>query len=76
MTPEQERVVKRFRQLVKDASRVGLSLVADAACIAVRFIPTETARSSDDLRDLGVTVSVDDACGGGDINHLGPHGEV
>lgn len=78
MTPEQRRIVAKFRRLVKDAKSAGLTLAVDAPAWALRFIPREEERIADDLSVVGVavpfpdepcdlskgeTVGVDSACG-------------
>lgn len=57
------KLAARFRRLVSDARAEGVLVVADADAIAVRFVQTPVDRS--DLRHLGESVYVDDACGGG-----------
>lgn len=65
MTPEQERIARRLRRLVKDAGRAGLLVAVDAERCSVRLIPRELTSDPDvDLREeLGASVSVDTSCG-------------
>lgn len=65
MTDQQERIVRRFQRLVGDARKAGLVVAADADAIAIRLIPKEEADATDDIRQAGEIVYVDNACGGG-----------
>lgn len=61
-----------LEKLVRRAKRSGVVLVADADAMAIRLIPADGARAADDLRKLGTTVSLHDACGGG-ASAIGGH---
>lgn len=65
-TPEQEKILKRFRKLIKDAAKANVMVVVDAEEIAIRLIPQEDMPTEGDmdLRSLGETLFVDNACGG------------
>ncbi len=60
MTPEQRRIVRRFRRLVKDAKASGLVLAVDAHAWGLRFIPREQERAADDLGEAGTVVQFED----------------
>ncbi len=60
MTPEQRRVVRRFRRLVKDAKSADLILAVDAHAWGLRFIPREQGRTADDLGEVGTVVQFED----------------
>ena len=62
MTREQDRIVRRFERLISDAKAVGLMVAVDCDAVAIRLIPTEEA-SADDIRSVGTTVPVHNACG-------------
>jgi len=54
----------RFEAMVRQAERGGITVVADADSVSVRFVPTASIRDGDDLRELGVSARVHNACGG------------
>jgi len=61
-----------LEKLVRRATRSGVVMVADSDAMAIRLIPADEARNADDLRKLGITVGVHDACGGG-TSAIGSH---
>ena len=60
MNAAQKRIVARFRRLVADAKKADLVLAVDAGAWALRFIPREVERASDDLREVGEAVEFSD----------------
>jgi hypothetical protein len=55
---------QRFERLVADANAAELKVVVDAEAWAIRLVTYEEQRDPDaDLRELGVTVGCDSACG-------------
>lgn len=56
-------VIESFHKLMARAHREGLDVVVDSDAIAVRFIPSTVVKSGADLREEGITVRVDNACG-------------
>ena len=60
MNTEQQRIVQRFRRLVRDAKTANLVLAVDAGAWALRFIPREEEQAADDLVGLGESVEFPD----------------
>ncbi len=54
----------KLEKMVKQAERNGVVVVVDVDAIAVRFIPASEMTEGADLRSLGVTARVHNACGG------------
>ena len=55
----------QLEKLVARAKRAGVMVVADSDAVAIRLIPASAVREGVDLRELGVTARVHNACGGG-----------
>ena len=70
MTDAQDKIVQRFRRLVADARKAGLIVAVDGDVIAIRLIPKTEHTGAEDIRELGETVKVDDACGCGSSVNL------
>ncbi len=71
-----DRIVSRLRRLVADAARDGVSIIADAGSNGrIRVAWADESKAADDLRDVGVSVRVHGACGGGITSRIGPNGE-
>ena len=64
----------KFEKMVAQAKRSGVIVAVDADSIAVRFIPEIDVEPGADLRNLGVTASVHNACGGGGAHDSGGGG--
>lgn len=67
----------KLEKLVAQAKRAGVVIVVDADAVAIRLIPAIEIREGTDLRELGVTARVHNACGGGSSaigNHPATHG--
>jgi antitoxin (DNA-binding transcriptional repressor) of toxin-antitoxin stability system len=54
----------RLEQLIRRAKKYGVLVVADSDAVVIRLIPADEAKGAVDLRRLGTTVRVHDACGG------------
>jgi hypothetical protein len=65
MRSDPKRIAARLQRLIADARKVSLVLVADAEGRGgVRIMTAEEERESDDLRDVGLRVPLQNACGG------------
>lgn len=53
----------KLERLVAQAKRAGVVVVADADAVAIRLVPEVEIREGVDLRELGVTARVHNACG-------------
>lgn len=70
MTPE--RVAARLRKLLRDANAAGFELVADGGGY-IRIVTAKEAAESDDLREAGLAVRLNNGCGCESMTTKTPH---
>lgn len=76
MKPVHDRLYRRMVRLVADCRSAGLIVVADASNSGeIRLISKDEYGDGSDLRGLGRTVIVDNACGGGSISRRSVYGD-
>jgi hypothetical protein len=75
--PIHEALYRRFVKLVADCRKADLCVVADVSDRgAIRLIPKDAIGDGEDIRDLGETLTVDNACGGFSCNKRSPYGDA